>query len=313
VLGALYLAWVAQAFFLQRGFQYAHVPETLLMLGVWAAHRWAWAAVVLLWFALVAALCGLAEHGAWAGDRLAAVPAEARANYLPLHGAFDRRRLELWPRCWRADLSDAERYALWDQLRLHPPHEAVIEWSELAELAEYLRGRGVGDGEVVAWFDSPHAVYLLLGHKPGFRFMHVYTAVSIGQGESGVKGQAKVMAELEALPANRRFVVSDLEWVALPASDRPDLRALLLGPPGRPRPHHLLPRDSPYPASFPFNQPTVFRTRGGLGRYIVHDLASRADDSDARFLAWCAAWAVATAAERPDAPAGGGLFALPPP
>ena len=41
VLGALYLAWAAQALFVQRQFLYVHVPETLLMFGLWAAHRWA--------------------------------------------------------------------------------------------------------------------------------------------------------------------------------------------------------------------------------------------------------------------------------
>ena len=47
VLGVLYLVWAAQAFFVQRGFHYVHVPETLLMFGLWASHRWAWAFVVL--------------------------------------------------------------------------------------------------------------------------------------------------------------------------------------------------------------------------------------------------------------------------
>ena len=97
-------------------------------------------------------------------------------------------------------MPDAERYALWDKLRLHPPHEAAICWEEIAELAEILPdgGTGVEDGEVIAWFNSPHAVFLLLDVKPGFRYMHVYTAISISGDESGKIGYARVMADLKA-------------------------------------------------------------------------------------------------------------------
>ena len=58
VLGALYLVWAARAFFLQRGFEYAHTTETLLMIGLWAAHRWAWVPIALLWLARSRAACG---------------------------------------------------------------------------------------------------------------------------------------------------------------------------------------------------------------------------------------------------------------
>lgn len=303
VLGALYLAWLGQAFFLQRGFQYAHVPETLLMLAVWASHRWAWTFVTLAWFALVALAWTVADSSPWVRAQLADIPPKVHERYFPRHVAFRAERLKLWPTCWRRDLTDAERYALWDRLRLHPTHEAVIGWEELEEVAEYLRSQGVRDGEVVAWFDSPHALYLTMNLKPGFRFMHVYTAISIGQGETGFNGHARVMGELQAAPANRRFVINDLEWVALPAVD-PQQRALLLGPPGRPHPHHLLPHDSPYPSGFPFNQPTLFRTRGNTGRYLVHALVTRADSSLAYFEAvWGAPRAIAEAAARPPQPA----------
>ncbi|MDY3553955.1 hypothetical protein R5W24_003069 [Gemmata sp. JC717] len=296
-LGALYLVWLVQAFFLQRGFQYAHVPETLLMLGVWASHRWAFTFALLVWFALVAVVWGAAGGSPQAQAWLSSVPEKVHERYLPRHVAFNTERLKQWPVCWRTNLSDAERYALWDRLRLHPPHEAVVGWVEIAEVAEYLRAQGARDGEVVAWFDSPHVLYIIMHLKPGLRFMHVYTAISIGQGpDVPVTGQERVMAELAAAPANRRFVVSDLEWVALPATD-PEVRARLLGPPGRPHPHHLLPAESPYPASFPFNQPTLFRSRGGRGRYVVHELSSRSDDSTEYFLLWSSAWSIADGAD----------------
>ena len=76
-------------------------------------------------------------------------------------------------------------------------------------MADYLRAQGAGDGDVIAWCDSPHAVYLLLDVDPGIRFMHVYTALSIGGGGE------KVMREVEEAKQRSIFVVSDLEWVAL--------------------------------------------------------------------------------------------------
>src|SRR5262249_5146935 len=61
VIAVLYLVWAFQAFVIQRGFMYAHTPETLLMLGLWAAHRWALSAFVLLWIALTSLLWLVAD------------------------------------------------------------------------------------------------------------------------------------------------------------------------------------------------------------------------------------------------------------
>ncbi len=273
VLGGFYLAWTAQAFFLQRGFEYAHAPETLLMLGVWASHRWAWGVVVLLWLAATTSTWSLAETDPGVRNELHNMPKTAREHYVPRHPIFDSDRLRQWPKCWRPDLTDAERFALWDKLRLHPPHEAVISWEELAEVAEFLRAQGVKDYEVIAWFDSPHAIYLTMHLKPGVRFMHVNTACSIGRDSNGEDGGTKVMRELATKTPNARFVINDLEWVVLSASTD-EQRTLWTGPPRDP-PHHLMPRDTPYPNDFPFNQPTVFRTRNGNGRYLVHKVVTR--------------------------------------
>ena len=276
VLGGLYLGWVAQAFFLQRGFEYAHIPETLLMLGVWASHRWTWVVVVLLWLVATTGVWSLAGHNAGARNELDNMPKKAREHYVPRHPIFDSNRLRLWPTCWCPDLTDNERYALWDKLRLHPPHEAVIYWEELAEVAEFLRSHGAKDYEVIAWFDSPHAIYLTMNLKPGVRFMHVNTAMSIGQNRTDeTSGCAKVMSELADLnkTGRARFVISDLEWVVLSAS-RDEQRVMWTGPPRDP-PRDLMPVATPYPDEFPFNQPTVFRSRGGHGRYIVHTVVTR--------------------------------------
>ena len=299
VLGALYFAWAAQAFFLQRGFQYAHIPETLLMLGVWASHRWAWTLLVLLWLTVTTSAWFLAEHDAAVQGELNRISPPEREHYVPRHPIFASDRLRLWPQCWRPDLDDAQRYAMWDRLRLHPPHEAVISWEEINEVVTFLHGEGVGDGEVIAWFDSPHAAYLLLNKKPGMRFMHVYTAISIGYDKNLEDGRAKVMRELATKTPNARFVINDLEWVALPAKSE-EQRAALIGPARNP-PHDLLPVNTPYPTEFPFNQPTVFRTRNGQGRYVVHKLVTRENSPKAPYLIESGAWAVAQEVQRTGA------------
>jgi hypothetical protein len=274
-LGGLYLVWAGQAFLVQRGFQYAHVPETLLMIYLWATHRWAWVPVVLVWLAVTSGAWIVADCNPGVKGWINGLSAETRKRYLPRHTLTDTDRLRLWPQCWRLGMSDAERYALWDKLRLHPPHEASIGWEEMAEVAEYLRAQDARGHEVIAWFDSPHVVYLMLDLDPAFRYMHVYTAIAIfvGVDETGLAGRRWVLEELRETEEKKRikykYVISDLEWVALTAGDDHQLRAAMLGPPRSP-PVDLLPAVTPYPNEFPFNQPTIFRTRNGAGRYVVH-------------------------------------------
>ena len=49
VLAALYLGWLAQATVIQKTFDYAHYPPTLLGLAVLAMHRWPVGPVFLGW------------------------------------------------------------------------------------------------------------------------------------------------------------------------------------------------------------------------------------------------------------------------
>jgi hypothetical protein len=269
VIAGLYLIWAVQAFFVQRAFLYVHIPETLLMMGLWAAHRWAFTPLVLLWLLLTTIL------GTVAGEPLPQVEAKTREHYLPVHPIANVQRLRQWPACWRTNLSDAERYELYDRLRLMPPHEAAIGWGELSEVADWLREHGAGDGEVIAWNNSPHAVYLLLDREPGFRFMHVYTASSINFDHDPNTGGPQVMKELRAAK-RARFVVSDLQWVATILTTDPAEQALLMGPPHDP-PRDLLPTTLPMADDFPFNQPTLFRSRNSTGRYVVHRIVTRED------------------------------------
>jgi hypothetical protein len=273
VLGGLYLAWVAQALVVQRGFYYAHIPETLLMIAVWASHRWAWSPLVLLWLALAGGLWLAADHQPDLKARLDALPRQTRERYLPRHPLTNTDRLCLWPDCWRLGMSDRDRYALWDKLRLHEPHEASIGWEELHEVAEYLREHGL-EHNTVAWFDSPHAIYLMLDVKPPFRYMHVHTAVAIKSHEFLLGELQEARANLP--PGTPTYVISDLEWLAIGAYGDEQKRAALLGPPSNP-PHDLLPPNTPYPQYFPWNQPTVFRSRNNTGRYVVHRAVTLGD------------------------------------
>jgi hypothetical protein len=275
VLGGLYLVWVTQAFLIQRGFLYVHVPETFLMFAVWATHRWAWPFVVLVWLVLTSSLWLVADHSAGTKAALDRLSEETRERYLPRHPITNPTRLKLWPQCLRTDLTDRERYKLWDDLRLHPPHEAAISWSEIEEVAEYLRSQGVKDGEVIGWHNSPHAVYLVMDIKPGFKFIHVYTAISIAYGDDAPEmiGRGGVFQEL-VKARKARYVISDLEWAA--AVGEGHSRAAVLGPARDGQ--HLLPIISPCAGEFPYNQPTRFRSRKGTGRYVVHEIVTRKDD-----------------------------------
>lgn len=275
-LGALYLAWAAQALFVQREFHYVHVPETLLMFALFAAHGWGLVAAGALHLLACGALWLAADACPPLSAALERVPEAPRERWLPRHPLADPQHLRAWPDCWRLAAPDADRFALWDRLRRHGAHEAVIGWEELNEVAQFLRAKNVGDGEVIGWFDSPHAVYLLLDAEPGFRFMHVYTALAISERSDRPDVREAVFAELGAA-RRARFVISDLEWLAT-TSDGSATRAELLGPPVAPA--DLLPAARPYPHLFPFNQPTAFRSRGGAGRYVVHELRTRASDPE---------------------------------
>lgn len=287
VLGGLYIVWAAQAFVIQRGFQYVHVPETFLMLGIWASHRWAWTLLAVLWLTFTSLWYVAADLNDRARAELYALSDKTRERYVVRHPLSDPKWLANWPQCFNPALTPRERYALRDRLGLHPQHEAVIGWEELDEVAEFLRGKGIHKGDksrrVIAWFDSPHAVYLLLDVDPGIPYMHVFTVINISVGADGTSrlGREVVLNAARATvaaqpPDTEVYVVSDLVWTTLGVTD-PGIIAKVLGPPGTEPPRELLPTVSPFPNEFPFNQPTVFRSRGGLGRYVVHRVVTVAD------------------------------------
>ncbi len=280
-LGAIYILWVLQGIILQRAYMYVHVTEVMIGLAVWAGFRWNAAALVFGWLFVVQACWVIAPQTM---GEAASVNDNVREVFTP-HPLFDRRRNAHWPDCFRQS-HGVERYELYDDLRREVIHPACFNWVELGEVAEYLRGRQVGDEQLVCWHDSPHPLYLMLDVKPGLRFMHVNTATMISP-----DCYRRVCEEFDD-NTNKRFVVIDLQrlafaaWVDLcmrgiakPGDDeraaiyeaynQPGPTAADLLPPAaawvRTNPRHL----HPEPA-MPFDTTrTVFRSHGGRGRYVV--------------------------------------------
>lgn len=278
-LGAVYVLWVLQAILLQRGFLYVHVAEVMIGLAVWASHRWNAAALLYGWLLFVQ-FCWIMfpqPLTAWAIEN-----GNVREGFTP-HAVFDRERNALWPDCFRA-AEGAGRLRLYDDLRREVLHPACTNWEELGEVADYLRSREVADGQLVCWHDSPHQLYLMLGVKPGLRFMHVNTARMISP-----DCDRRVCEEFWH-NSDKRFVVIDLQrfafvdWLfmtecgaALPGDDV--CVCASYKHPG-PTPDDLMPaaadwvrtnpRWIPTEPPLPFDTTrTVFRSNNGHGRYVV--------------------------------------------
>lgn len=260
VLAALYLAWVASGLFLQRQFHYVHVPETLLMIAVFAANRWA--VVVLALLAQFTVIGWLAVRGD--GE----LPPWRHEGTKFRHVVWtypDRspNRLKYWPACVAPGVTGEVR----NGVAFQSDYFSGTDSAGLEEVAAFLREHNIQDGELLAYNDSPHVLYLMLDIKPGSRFMHFSTAPAMGD------DQFKwVQDEVKELLARRqprlRYIVSDLRRLSLNAGPAGEGR---FDEPG-PGPHDHLPaavtREDR--ALFPYDRPTVFRSGNGRGRYVVH-------------------------------------------
>jgi hypothetical protein len=261
LLSTLYLAMMMQACVTQRYFDYVHLPVMLLAFAVLAAHRWWWLAA-----GLAAALLAPAEGTlpkAW--DKL-----EGR------HPIRDADRMALWSECLRSLDRPGERVR---QQRLALMHEyfPAVNPVQIGEVADWLKARGAGEGDVVCWHDSPHAVYLELGITPRFRFMHITTTL---MSEASCWRMTRELRR-GALPG-AKWLVTDLlhpmrvappeAFVTICTADAAGYPLLF---PAKARP------------AFPYCLPVVFRSGGGTGRYLVHrvepDIIERLDDRRVRF------------------------------
>lgn len=254
VLGGTYLAWLCVTLYLQRGFHYAHVPETLLMLALFAANRWPIPAFIVL-IQIIASCMWLAAGGdreLHEGLRLAEKRSWWLRQFMERNAAFDPQRTRWWAACFdRKPSREAQRGAA-----LYADYYGCPNPVELGAVADYLREQQVRDGELIAWHDSPHALYLELDIKPGFRFMHVCTAWTFG-----VWQRQQVFRELEQALPHARFAVSDMHRITVHCDQLNEIDA-----DGLPR---VLPQWQR--EVFPFNQPVVFRSPSG--RYLVHSIS----------------------------------------
>ena len=262
LLAAIYLGWVGMALFFQRQFHYAHVPEVLLMFALFAANRWAVSFALLAWQVVTSGFLLLAVdkpgYPQWRKDLSAWVretDKEASLFHLAvaLHPALNPDRAAWWPVCFRADAPRELRNAVAFDAQMFAGPGA--DWVQLGAVEDFLRDKGLKDGELICWHDSPHALYRRLGIKPGIRFMHVTTASEMGRWQYD-----QVKKELAAAAPHARYAVGDMFRVVLERDRINDV-----GPDGLPKTltaHQRVQRQQ-----FPWTQPVVFRSPSG--RYVV--------------------------------------------
>jgi len=255
VLAGTYLSWIFTTLLLQRGLHYAHVPETLLMLAVFAANRWPIPFILVLVQVLVGIFVLAATHMPGLMDAHNRFQKESwvyRTFTYP-NEAFNLERTRWWADC----LGNHPSRELHKHAAMFVNHFGALDPVELGAVEDYLRTQAVRDGELIAWHNSPHGLYLALDIKPSFRFMHVGTVYGLGPWQ-----REQVLRELQAAIPQARFAVSDLHCVTKQYE-----RLIEVGPDGLPQ---VLPAWQR--AEFPFNQPVVFRSPSG--RYLVHKISN---------------------------------------
>ena len=249
----LYLGWTLQALLFQNQFHYVHVPETLLVFTVIATYRLPAMQIVIVWLAITTTLTArgaIEEEKADPGN----ISSDRAWVWYIRHPISDVERVKAWPSCFRMDLDIREHRARWNALAMVRDFHAENDWVQLGEVEDFLRAQSVKDREVLCWHDSPHALYLALNIRPAFRFLHVDQASGMVRDADPVWDET-----MRAIP-HVRFIVSDL----LHVEDR--LEVLNESGP------NLLPECMPEDlrCTFPFTRRAIFRSGGGVGRYVVH-------------------------------------------
>ncbi len=267
LLAAVFLGWLAVSLLLQRHYHYVHVPITLLIFAVLAANRWAIVFPVLLFqVAVIAYLSMMSEIP----GRTISKWEDRSMVYKHIIWQYPDRnfnRFHWWAHCFDREVSGEVR----NGLAFQSDFFAGTDWAGLEDVAAFLRQQGVkeGDGSVMCWHDAVHPLYLMMKLDQPIRFMHLSIVT-----ETGEENLNKVQEEVNrAIASGRvRFIVSDLRRVG---AEFPPVKKLQMNEPGPEG--DLLPPVVP-PSSrgvFPMNQPAVFRSGGGRGRYVVHVLRDR--------------------------------------
>ena len=271
VLAWVYVVWAFESLVFQRAFEYVHVVETLVMMALWASHRWCLPAFALGWIASLSLMLRLGDDVPAIGDAFRNGPISlAKLDLQYRHPLAESGFGERWLDAFRTPTTGPGDARLKDRLKKCHHHVATTSWEELGEVEAFLRERGVKDRELICWDEGTHPLYLHLGVRPGLRFMHVHTAENIGPDADAI-----VRAERQSNRA-ARFLVSDLEWVEY--ADHPYADYARNEHAGRYRPGRA--PDDPIPeltplwnGVFPYDGPkAIFRSGGGTGRYLVFAL-----------------------------------------
>jgi hypothetical protein len=251
LLAIFYLGWLVQVLVFQKRFDYALVPPLFLALTLLGSR-----VAQLSWRHMALAAAGLVvliplHQVAMNWYRLTPprhwgaypdVLQESRRTLGELSGD-QVSRLSLWPRCWKEGASPQVK----DDLRLLRTGYSA-DWTALHEVAMYLRGLNLRDGELTCYNNSTHPLYLELGLQPSTPYLHFDTIIAYFPGH-------RDLIRRRLGESGQRYVVSDLravmDRIPLEAGDAP-----------------VLPVNFPatWRRVFPWNEPIVFHS----GPYLVH-------------------------------------------
>lgn len=183
LLAVVYLAWLAQVVFLQHLFDYVHIPPLLL-------------GITLLCRRVAVATSGELERRALVA--LLGVCVVFRG------GVVTADHLEVWGHCLREGSSPALR----DRLSMLPR----MNWQDLDGVEEFLRGQGLGDGELTCLANRALPLHLRLGSRPATRYFLMQLDLRVFRDH-----RDQIYAELAA--SRQRFVVLDVGFTCWKVRD----------------------------------------------------------------------------------------------
>ena len=192
-------------------------------------HPYVFAPAIFIAFAVLAAAVRLLESARWVTPAAAVLALALFAR--PVFGP---------PRVthWKDAFAPQDALALRDEIGT-TQLEGRAEWRDLRTVAAFLEAQRVGDGDVLCFNDTPHALYLMLGIEPPIRFMQWNLLINAMPSH-----RAEVREQLARSRA--RFVVSDLGGM-VPNPRTADVPGL-------------------WSTRYPWNLPVLLRA----GRYFVH-------------------------------------------
>ena len=229
LLAAFYLGWLFQAIFLQLPHDYpvaaGLIPGIALVGAAWRPRPGPSSLVGFTARACLLAVMALCWTAAFRLDRVA-------------H----------WAECCR----EGSTPHMQSLLSTRKEYAYCPDPESLAAVEDYLRGQGVGDGDVTCFSGCTHPLYLDMNLEPSTRFNQIeMTALFF------VHHRDDLLTELNA--SHQRFIVADLLWTGLTVEQAEKID---------PDDPLALPPDFPYKfaLTYPWNEPIVFRS----GRFLVH-------------------------------------------